>query len=131
MRFFFPSECSRAIDSLTPDERPADVPLRPTAFGTMLKRYVPRPLSEGECGFCWPSAGIRVTMSFSPSELPYLGFWMSNGGWHGARHFAFEPSTAYYDTLARADQSKTLTWLRPDEERCFSLRLHIGKENER
>ena len=124
MRFFMPTEA--AVDVLDALEPPAAMPQTVIASGAMIKRYLAKPVGIGECGFVWPSAGLRVTMRFE--GLEWLGFWMSNGGWHGARQFAFEPATGYYDTLARAQRSGTLQWFLPGEERRFAITLQIEKE---
>lgn len=123
MRFFFPE--GEAMDVMSPDEPTAVLPERPIAPGTMAKLYLRQPVREGRCGFAWPEKNLRMTMTFDPAQLPYLGFWITNGGWRGDRNFAFEPANALYDTMERARRSGTLNVLAPGGEKRFGLTLTV------
>ncbi len=64
-------------------------------------------------------------MRYDAQALPYLGFWITNGGYRGERNFAFEPATGYYDTVNCARGRGRLKTLAPGEKLCFSLMLEI------
>lgn len=123
MSFFFPA--GTAVDVLNPAEPEVPLVTQPIAPGYMRKIYLREPVQEGKCGFAWPSKGLRVTLRFDAKALPYLGFWMTNGGWRGDRNFAFEPATSYYDTMNRASQSGTLVTLASGEEVSFWLKIDL------
>ena len=47
----------------------------------------------------------RITFRFDPSQIPYLGIWLSNlsnRGWNGFTHVAIEPTNAMTDSLLRS-----------------------------
>lgn len=93
---------------------------------TLRKHYLVSPVSEGLCGFT--RDGLRVTLRFDPITLPYLGLWVTNGGWRGDHNFAWEPSTSYFDTLKRATQSGTQCTLAPWASYSFWLSITIEEE---
>lgn len=125
--FFFPD--GNVMDVLDAGEKTVPFPVCPKDGG-MAKYYWKERVKEGRCGFILPREKLRLTLTFDPQELPYLGFWITNGGWHGDRNFAFEPATGLYDTLARARRSGTMKIMKPEEETGFSIRLSISRENE-
>jgi galactose mutarotase-like enzyme len=77
---------------------------------------------ENWCALERPSAGVRIRVSFNPTENPYLGLWICYGGWPngpGPKQtcVALEPSTAPVDSLAQSgpwsrvlDPSKSVLW---------------------
>lgn len=91
--------------------------------GGSSKQYINSPVTEGICGF--EREGVRVTMHFDPQQLPYLGLWMTNGGYRGDVNFAWEPATGLYDTMARCTQSGTLRTLQPAETARFDMRIVV------
>ena len=123
MSFSFPD--SGMVDVMDPEEKPCAAILCPPAEGSMAKTYTAGPVREGRCGCIWPDSRLRMTMEWDARELPFLGFWITNGGWRGDRNFAFEPCLSYYDTLARSDASNTLRILQPGGRTSFGIRMTI------
>jgi galactose mutarotase-like enzyme len=89
--------------------------------GTAMKYYLSQPVKKGFCAVEYPLSGIRAELVFNPAELPYLGFWITTGGYRGDQNFAFEPATGYYDTVRCAQKHERLTMLEPGQ----TLRLHL------
>lgn len=95
------------------------------------KQWGARAIHAGQCGFVLPDSRGRVVIRYDAEKLPFLGFWISTGGWNGTHQFAFEPSTSFYDTRARAQASGTLLTLSPGETVTLSMDLlfHTYKED--
>lgn len=65
---------------------------RPGGGNLTLANMVHRKRRSLENGFCF----------VSPSQLRYLGIWITRGGWRGSHHFALEPTNASCDALSEA-----------------------------
>lgn len=89
--------------------------------GSALKYYLSQPVRKGLCAVDYPRSGVRAELSFDPEELPYLGFWITTGGYRGHRNFAFEPATGYYDTIGCAQERGRFIVLEPGQ----TLRMHL------
>ena len=89
------------------------------------KQWGVRAINKGHCGFFLPDKQGRVVIWYDAAKLPFLGFWISTGGWNNTRQFAFEPSTSFYDTRARAEASGTLLALQPGESVSFSMEIQV------
>ncbi|HZD48827.1 MAG TPA: hypothetical protein VE178_08775 [Silvibacterium sp.] len=80
------------------------------------KLYAAAP-HEGWCAIHRRSAGLHVQVEFDPRLSPFLGLWLSYGGWpeNGARRqycVAIEPCTSPMDSLCAAiaaGQARTLS----------------------
>lgn len=92
---------------------------------TMVKYYLQDRLKEGRCGCRYPSQGVACDMEFDAQALPYLGFWLTAGGYRGEYNIAFEPATSYYDGISRSKATKTVYMLEPGRPLSFSLILHL------
>ncbi len=75
---------------------------------------------------CRNPDGTQLHGRSGPVEwLPFLGLWISNGGWNGHRHFAFEPTNACHDRLDHAGRGRAVT-LDPGEVRTWFVEWRIG-----
>ncbi len=95
----------------------------------MRKFYLAGRVSEGKCGFIYPSRKLRLMLNYDVEKLPYLGFWCTMGGYRGDRNAALEPSSGYYDSIDTAQNLGTLRCLSPQEEFCFEILLKIEVTN--
>lgn len=46
--------------------------------------------------------GARLTFDWDPGTLPWLGVWITLGGWKAREHIALKPTTAPDDQLQRS-----------------------------
>ena len=92
----------------------------------MRKYYIADKVKEGCCGYEYPSQNMRVELFFDHMALPYLGLWVSSGGFRGDYNCAFEPSSGYYDKISIARDRKRLDYLEPGEIKKFSLRVKLS-----
>lgn len=108
-----------------------DVALGPDA-GTAEMFYSSR-LHQGICGIHRCESDQVLEVSFETQRLPYLGVWLCYGGWpddsEGPRQYAvaLEPTTAPYNTLARAQQAKAALVLKPSERYDWAIAFSVGK----
>ncbi len=75
--------------------------------------------------------GASLGLSWNPSEIPYLGLWVNNGGWSGCGsepyfNLGIEPATLPIDNLTAAENPPVL---QPGVTRCWSLEAHLNTEN--
>lgn len=95
----------------------------------MKKFYVQGKVKEGRCGCRYPKAGVCCTLSYDAAILPYLGVWITAGGYRGDYNCALEPSNGYYDAISKARSTGTLAYLKPGQPWRFTLTLSIEEEN--
>jgi galactose mutarotase-like enzyme len=85
---------------------------------------------EGWCSVTWPDAGERLRYSFDPARVPYIGLWITNGGWPPAsdrrQHaIALEPCLAP-NSLASAIQRDEAPLLAPLSRESWELRIRVA-----
>lgn len=92
----------------------------------MVKFYSLTPVRSGRCGYLFPSYHTGLMLSYDPEILPYLGLWITAGGYRGDYNCALEPSTGFYDSVSTAEKTNTLRRLSPggtlefDMDYCLS-----------
>jgi hypothetical protein len=71
------------------------------------------------------SKKILYSIDFPKEKLPYLGFWVTEGGFRGDYNCALEPTNGYYDDIDIAKNNNKLKILEPKEELNFYIRLQL------
>ncbi len=106
----------------------------PPAEGlTMLKYFCVDAAREGRCGYRYPSEGIEALMRYDPEKLPYLGFWVTAGGYRGDVNCALEPTNGFYDSISAARANGKCPKLEPGAEMAFELEITLkacGEDSE-
>lgn len=97
----------------------------PLNSNNMEKYYVKGSVTEGLCGAYYPSKDVNYRIYFDKSKLPYLGFWITEGGFRGDYNCALEPANGYYDSVETAEKEQKLYKLKPNETLEFTLRIEI------
>ena len=74
--------------------------------------------------------GASLSLQWNPSDIPYLGLWVNNGGWSGCGskpyfNLGIEPATLPIDDLAKAENPPVL---QPGETRCWSLEANLNPD---
>jgi galactose mutarotase-like enzyme len=74
--------------------------------------------------------GASLGLSWKPSEIPYLGLWVNNGGWSGCGsepyfNLGIEPATLPIDNLTAAENPPVL---QPGETRRWSLEVNLNPQ---
>ena len=94
-----------------------------TDKGKCSKFYLPGKVSEGRCGYIYPSRGLRVVINYDKGKLPYLGFWKTIGGFRGDVNIALEPSTGFYDNTANAKKLGCCPIMNPGDSYSFEIAI--------
>lgn len=90
---------------------------------TMIKYYLDGKCENGNCGFYYPEKNLKVSIKYDCKKLPYLGVWITAGGYRGDYNCALEPSNGFYDEIGLADNNDSLLLLQPQDSLRFSLRI--------
>lgn len=93
--------------------------------GKTEKFYIHGDLREGKCGVYYPSVNLSYNIFFDKKILPYLGVWITEGGFRGDYNIALEPSNGFYDSIDIAGKNKKLKYLHADEELSFRINIEI------
>lgn len=96
---------------------------------SMVKFYVESRILEGACGFYYPSADINCILRYDAEKLPYLGVWITAGGFRGDYNCALEPTNGFYDSIGRAAGNKRLPVLAAGEIAEFELEVILAQGN--
>lgn len=89
------------------------------------KFYYKGKAPKGPCGIAYPEEGLVLFLHYDQDRFPYLGVWVTTGGYMGEKNLAIEPSNGYYDSLERALENGTGEWLEAGETTTWSMRLEF------
>lgn len=92
---------------------------------SMVKYYLADPVAEGCSGFWYPDSGVGCLLHYDAGVLPYLGVWITAGGFRGDYNCALEPSNGFYDDIGTARQNNALYRLVPDSKLKFTLEMEV------
>ena len=94
--------------------------------GTSLKLYIPSP-EPAEFTIINDEDGTTLRGAYGPAELlPYLGIWVTRGGWNGFHHFAVEPTNVDDDRADRIDAKvNTAALIAPGSTRQWFIELSV------
>ncbi|PYT98147.1 MAG: hypothetical protein DMG38_16780 [Acidobacteria bacterium] len=124
----FGDSCDWPIASCKDGERVDLSRLRPASAATADKLFASR-FQHGECALCYPQTNEAIAFHFNPHDVPYLGIWISQGGWPSPErgHFTvgLEPCTGYPDSLREAIHRGSCDVLRPKQKKKWALRIEI------
>ena len=95
----------------------------------MVKYYGEEPVREGICEAFYPAQGMLLRLSYDAGVLPYLGVWITAGGFQGDYNWAIEPTSGFYDSVSTAEKNKKLKVLGPGEVMEFELTLSLSKKS--
>lgn len=91
------------------------------------KYYVNGIVNEGECSIYYPGNSSLFTINFDKDKLPYLGFWVTEGGFRSDYNCALEPTNSFYDDIDTAKSNNKLYYLKPTEPLNFEISLQLKK----
>lgn len=100
--------------------------IKPVTAGKTEKFYVNGEITSGECGVYYPSKDLHCRIIFETDKLPYLGLWITEGGFRGDYNLALEPSTGFYDSIDIGERNGKLNRLNPGEELNLSIKIEYS-----
>ena len=89
------------------------------------KYYFLDQIEEGKVGLHYKDENIVYTLKYDSRKIPYLGVWITKGGFKGEYNCAIEPSTGYYDSLELAVKNDKVTRLKPYEYFCWTIYMEV------
>ena len=95
------------------------------------KFYICGAVSEGKCGIDYRGKDVQADIEWDNNVLPYLGFWITAGGFRGDYNCAWEPSSGYYDSVSRALRNNAVWELLPQEEKQFDITITVHENSQR
>ena len=69
--------------------------------------------------------GKEYRLQFSSQELPYLGYWQTNGAWHGGYNLGVELTNTDRDNLAEGVKENKLWWIDAGKSKKWSIDLEV------
>jgi galactose mutarotase-like enzyme len=101
-----------------------------TTGGTADKLFT-SPLSQGLCGMFVPEVNESIAFRFDPEMIPYVGIWISEGGWPPSRSVkqftvALEPCTGRPDSLEQAIQREECSTVEGRSSKRWWLQIDLG-----
>lgn len=89
------------------------------------KYYVKGRVKEGSCGAYYPSKDVTYNVYFDKEKLPYVGFWVTEGGFRGDYNCALETTNGYYDSIDMATKEEKIMVLKPQERLEFKIEIEL------
>lgn len=96
---------------------------------TMVKYYAASPIHNGVCEYFYPSKKMECRIIYDETKLPYLGCFITAGGFQGDYNCALEPANGYYDSIETAIKNGKCYYLRKRETLTFSIDLELNHTN--
>lgn len=96
------------------------------SYNNTEKYYVNGAVTEGKCSIFYPDHNILYSINFNKDKMPYLGFWVTEGGFRGDYNCAFEPTNGFYDGIDTAKKNDKLFYLSPDKPLDFTISLSLN-----
>ncbi len=100
--------------------------VRPASAQAHRKLYLPPDQPTAWASLQQGADGAWLRLSWDTRAIPYLGIWVDEGNYNPAPTAALEPSTGYYDSLARAWQNQRVMSLLPGVPRQWWVELELG-----
>ncbi len=97
----------------------------PESAAKYEKYYVEGEIAHGVCGAYYPGKDVTYRVYFDSSKLPYLGFWLTEGGFRGDYNCAMEPANGFYDSIETARNNNSLYMLKAGTSLSFDLKLEL------
>lgn len=90
---------------------------------SMIKFYAEGRVTEGRCGFYYPSSNVACILEYDKQMLPYLGVWVTAGGLQDDYNCALEPTNGFYDSISKAYKNHALPILKSGENLNITLKI--------
>lgn len=97
----------------------------PLSSNNTEKYYVNGKVINGYCNVYYPSKNVKFLVEFDNEKLPYLGFWVTEGGFRGDYNCAFEPTNGFYDSIDIAKNKNRLFYLEGGKELDFYIKISL------
>jgi hypothetical protein len=100
--------------------------MQPPSVNQMVKLFA-KGLKEGWAVMHFPK-GESLRIDFPVDKLPYMGIWITEGGWYNSYQFAFEPTNAITDAVSEAYKNGSAVLLQPFGSNNWTLKFTFSHE---
>lgn len=90
-----------------------------------FKYYFTDEIKEGFAIVNHTKEKSKFKMSFDPKKLPYMGVWLTTGGFKNEKNVAIEPCNGYYDSLEKAYENGKVEFLESNSENNWNITIDI------
>ncbi len=90
------------------------------------KYYATSKIKSGLCSLYYPSSDVLFSIKYDPIKFPYIGFWVTEGGYKYSYNCALEPSSGYYDSMTTARLNNKYNTIKPGQTFSFDLKLSLS-----
>ncbi|SHJ60390.1 Galactose mutarotase [Hathewaya proteolytica DSM 3090] len=90
------------------------------------KYYVNHQVKQGRCSIKYHHKKVEYVLSYDSEKLPYLGFWVTEGGFRGDYNCALEPCNGFYDNIDIAGKNEKLYYLKGGDKLDFHIDIEIN-----
>lgn len=91
------------------------------------KFYLLNEIEKGECGLLYKDCNLKYIIKYDININPYLGVWITKGGFKGEYNCALEPSNGFYDSLNIAKKNNKYEKIMPLEEKTWTINIEISE----
>ena len=91
------------------------------------KYYFLGDIEAGTAALRYKKERLQYTINYDSKINPYLGVWITKGGFKDEYNCALEPSNGFYDSLDLAYRNEKLASLEAGEEQSWSILINIDK----
>lgn len=89
------------------------------------KYYFWGKFKKGEVGLDYRAKRLKYIIRYDVDKHPYLGVWVTKGGFKGEYNCALEPSNGFYDSVSLAYENHMIPLLEPHGEHSWSVYIDI------
>lgn len=94
--------------------------------GSLSMENTARDFAPNTLGIHYPALGMEARLTLLEGEAPYVGFWVTRGGFQGDRNAAWEFSDGFHDSPGECRKNGAWPVYRPGEEKKFRYRVGWG-----
>lgn len=89
------------------------------------KYYFWGELNKGEVGLDYTKDKVQYLIKYDTKVHPYLGVWITKGGFKGEYNCALEPSNGFYDSVSLAYENQRVPLLKGNQEDQWTIFIEI------
>ncbi len=89
------------------------------------KFYFEGDLEKGQVGLDYTKDRVQYLIKYQTKINPYLGVWITKGGFKGEYNCALEPSNGFYDSVSLAYENQKLPLVQGQEEHKWTVFIEI------
>lgn len=90
-----------------------------------FKYYFTDEIKEGFAILDHTKEKSKFKINFDPNKLPYMGVWLTTGGFKNEKNVAIEPCNGYYDSLEKAYENGKADYVEGSSENKWNILIDI------